>query len=256
MLRVVSSEPLPRTRRARGSLSANEILDAAAKIVEHESLDQLSMPQLARTMGCGVTSLYWYFRSKDELVVALVERVTRDAFTRLPPVGNGPWDEELVDYFANFRSLMHRTPLYREVFAHRSRLTFEANRLRRQVLRRTDAGLELLTRAGFTPQHAAVLHTIFSNYTMGFILREYGAADEDEEDVAAVNSSVARLGAGELPTLSQVDDYGYIRAFDDEQFLAGLRLLLQGVRRELEAPELTASRKATRRPRPAKAGNG
>ena len=69
----------------------------------------------------------------------------------------------------------------------------------RQVLRRTEAGLELLTRAGFTPQHAAVVHTIFSNYTMGFILREYSASDEDEEDVAAVNTNIARVGADELP---------------------------------------------------------
>jgi AcrR family transcriptional regulator len=248
----VSEQP-SRKRRARGSLSADEILDAAARIVEQDGLDQLSMPQLARTMGCGVTSIYWYFRSKDDLVVALVERVTRDALTMLPPAGSGAWDDELVAYFTAFRSLMHRTPLYREVFTHRSRLTFEANRLGRQVLRRTDAGLELLTRAGFTPQDAAAIHTIFSNYTMGFILREYGAADEDESDVAAVNASVARLGADELPTLVQVEDYGSIRSFDDERFLAGLRLLLQGVRHELESPELTSGR--AKRPRSTSSGS-
>jgi len=248
----VSEQP-SRKRRARGSLSADEILDAAARIVEQDGLDQLSMPQLARTMGCGVTSIYWYFRSKDDLVVALVERVTRDALTMLPPAGNGAWDDELVAYFTAFRSLMHRTPLYREVFAHRSRLTFEANRLRRQVLRRTDTGLELLTRPGFTPQDAAVIHTIFSNYTMGFILREYSAADEDQEDVAAVNASVTQLGADELPTLVQVENYGSIRAFDDERFLAGLRLLLQGVRYELQSPELTSGH--AKRPRSTKAGS-
>jgi AcrR family transcriptional regulator len=242
----------PRARRARGSLSADEILDAASHIVEHDGLDQLSMPHLARTMGCGVTSLYWYFRSKDELVIALVEQVTRDAFTRLPPVGDGPWDDEIVEYFAAFRSLMHRTPLYREVFAHHSRLTFGANRLGRQVLRRTEAGLQLLTRAGFTPQQAAVIHSVFSNYTLGFILREYGAADEDEEGLAAVDASVARLGVDELPTLAQVENYGWIRSFGDEQFMAGLRLLLQGVRRELEVQQVAAPRKATKRARSVK----
>ena len=93
---LVSSDPVSRPRRARGSLNGDDILDAAARIVEHEGLDALSMPHLARAMGCGVTSLYWYFRSKDDLVEALMDRVGRDALTRLPPVGDGPWDDELV----------------------------------------------------------------------------------------------------------------------------------------------------------------
>ena len=235
---------MSRPRRARGSLNADDILDAAARIVEHEGLDELSMPHLARAMGCGVTSLYWYFRSKDDLVEALMDRVGRDALTRLPPVGDGPWDDELVAYLVAFRSLMHRSPLYREVFPQNTRLTFSASRIGRQVLRRTDAGVALLTRAGFTPEQAAIILSVFANYTMGFILREYAAA-EDEEDIAAINASVARLGAAELPVLSEVDDYGTMRAFGDEQFLVGLRLLLQGVRHELDVPDVTAPQKGT-----------
>ena len=235
---------MSRPRRARGSLNADDILDAAARIVEHEGLDEVSMPHLARAMGCGVTSLYWYFRSKDDLVEALMDRVGRDALTRLPPVGDGPWDDEFVAYLVAFRSLMHNSTLYREVFPQNTRLTYSASRIGRQVLRRTDAGVALLTRAGFTPQQAAIILTVFANYTMGFILREY-AAGEDEEDIATINTNVARLGAAELPALSQVDDYGTIRAFGDEQFLVGLRLLLQGVRHELEVPDVTAAQKAT-----------
>jgi AcrR family transcriptional regulator len=245
----MSTDPTARRRRARGSLSAEEILDAAAGIVEHEGLQQLSMPHLARTMNCGVTSLYWYFRSKEELVDALVDRVSREAFTRLPAVGDGAWDDELLNYFVSFRTLMHRSPLYREIFSHSTRVTYGPSRLGRQVLRRTDAGLSLLTRAGFSPQQAAILHTVFSNYTMGFILREYSAADEGEEDARATNESIERLGASELPELVQVDDFGTIRAFGDEQFVVGLRLLLQGARRELESPEVTTPTKPKRRSR-------
>jgi hypothetical protein len=182
-------------------------------------------------------------------VEALVDRVGRDALTRLPPIGNGSWDDELVAYYVAFRALMHRSPLYREVIAHNTRLTFAASRLGRQVLRRTDAGLSLLTRAGFTPQQAAVVHTIFSNCTMGFILREYAAGDEDEDNVRAIKARIVRLGAAELPTLGQVEDYGSIRAFSDDQFVAGLRLLLQRERRELDVPDATFPRKIRRRAR-------
>jgi AcrR family transcriptional regulator len=42
------------------------------------------MPVLARELGSGVTSIYWYCRSKDELVVALAERVEQQLYARLP----------------------------------------------------------------------------------------------------------------------------------------------------------------------------
>ena len=63
-----------RPRRARGSLSREEILAAAYELVEHDGLDALSMPALGRAVGAGVTSIYWYFRNKDDLLVAWPNR--------------------------------------------------------------------------------------------------------------------------------------------------------------------------------------
>jgi AcrR family transcriptional regulator len=48
------------------------------------------MPTLAKELGCGVTSIYWYFRSKDDLVVALAERVEKRMYARLPRSATGP----------------------------------------------------------------------------------------------------------------------------------------------------------------------
>src|ERR1700760_2457020 len=45
--RVNAEAVTPRRRRPRGSLSREEILDAAREIVEREGLRQLSMPTLA-----------------------------------------------------------------------------------------------------------------------------------------------------------------------------------------------------------------
>src|SRR5688500_15655618 len=116
-------------RRARGSLSQDEILDAAYELVEHEGLRALSMPILARHLKAGVTSIYWYFRSKDELVMAIAERVAEDMYGRLPPVGDGPWDEELVRYFTAFREELRRAPIYLELFAARPRFVFSRPRV-------------------------------------------------------------------------------------------------------------------------------
>ncbi len=224
-----------RPRRARGSLSADEILDAAEHLVDRSGLHALSMPTLARELDCGVTSIYWYFRSKDDLVIALADRVEQQLYSRLPPIGDGPWDDEAAAYFTAFRELMHQTPIYREMFAYRIRSTFGGSTLTRSVLRRIDAGLALFVRGGLTPAEAALAYQACTNYTNGFIALEHGSAiEEPDSDVtAAVNDRIAHADRGEIPVLSQVPDFGAGMAYDDQQFQRGLRLLLTGVRRSV-----------------------
>ena len=220
-----------RPRRARGSLSADEILDAAEHVVERHGLHALSMPALARELDCGVTSIYWYFRSKDDLVVALADRVEQQLYSRLPPIGDGPWDDEVAAYFTAFRELMHRTPIYREMFAYRTRSTFAGSTLTRSVLRRIDAGLALFVRGGLDPAEAALVYQACTNYTNGFIALEHGSAIEepDSDIAAAVNDRIAHTDRHEIPVLSRVPDFGVGMAYDDRQFDRGLRLLLAGI---------------------------
>ena len=63
-----------RQRRERGSITADEILNGAFEVAAEVSIDNLSMPLLARHLDVGVTSIYWYFRKKDELLDAMTDR--------------------------------------------------------------------------------------------------------------------------------------------------------------------------------------
>ena len=235
---TTSRVPQDRARRARGSLSADVILDAAEHIVDRDGLHGLSMPILARALGSGVTSIYWYFRSKDDLVVALADRVEQRLFARLPPVGDGPWDDELVAYFSAYRELIHHTPVYRETFSFRLRSAFSGSAITRSVLRRIDAGLALFARAGLTADEAARAYQSCASYTNGFVALEHGRALEDagtDADIAAAaDASLARLDPREVPVLSQVSEFGTVVAEGDAQFRRGLRLLLAGVARAIE----------------------
>ncbi|SNR87366.1 TetR/AcrR family transcriptional regulator [Actinomadura mexicana] len=49
------------------------LLDAARDLVAQEGIDALSLAALARRVGLSRPSLYEYFRSKDDLVAAVVE---------------------------------------------------------------------------------------------------------------------------------------------------------------------------------------
>jgi len=86
-------------RRPRGPLSREEIIKGAFELVEAESVEELSMPRLARHLGVGVTSIYWYFRSKEELLDALTEQAVRRFEELMPEFGGCSWDEHLRQYF-------------------------------------------------------------------------------------------------------------------------------------------------------------
>ncbi len=61
-----------------GRSASTKSCAALSKSADEVSIDNLSMPQLARHLDVGVTSIYWYFRRKDELLDAMTERVLLD----------------------------------------------------------------------------------------------------------------------------------------------------------------------------------
>lgn len=63
-----------RPRRERGSLNAADIIEGAFELAEQVSIDGLSMPLLGKHLDVGVTSIYWYFRKKDDLLNAMTDR--------------------------------------------------------------------------------------------------------------------------------------------------------------------------------------
>jgi AcrR family transcriptional regulator len=229
-----------RKRRGRGSLSSEEILDAAQQLVEKHGLHQLSMPRLAEQLASGVTSIYWYFHSKDDLIVALAERVGREMHARLPPVSEGPWDQQIIEYFDAYRALMHRSPVYREVFAYREQPLFVGSTLSRSLLARLEAGILILVDAGLTPEQAAEAYFACNNYTNAFILREHGHVNEAS---GLQSDLLATRDLRDVPTLAQIADPDVLIGVGDTQFRSGLQLLLDGIAKQYPVLESAKKRR-------------
>jgi AcrR family transcriptional regulator len=215
-------------RRARGSLSQDEILDAAIILVEQGGLAQLSMPEVARYLKSGVTSIYWYFRSKEALLQALADRVSREISLELPTMGGGPWDETLYEYFVDFRDLIKRRPIYREIFAYRVNLAFERATSGPSVLGRLEENLVFLTAAGVTVDEAMDAINVCATYTRGFVILEQGA-----QEASGMSGELSDDQSEQFPLLSQVG-LNRISDVSERQFDRGLRLLIKGIRDEVD----------------------
>ena len=86
-----SSQPYPRTRRKRGSLTREAILDAAEPLAR-EGFDALTMRAVAARLQAAPMALYNHFADKDELIDALLDRVL-GRFE--PPAPSDDWIADL-----------------------------------------------------------------------------------------------------------------------------------------------------------------
>jgi AcrR family transcriptional regulator len=215
-----TSKPATRRRRARGSLSREEIIEAARQIIETDGLRELSMPALAQSLQSGVTSIYWYFRNKDELLDALAHHIFHDLHEQLPPLGDGPWQTELIQYFVALRDLLRRQVAYREIVAYASSKVVRSV-LTSTAARRLDDGLALLEHGAGLPRSQALdVYGVCLNYTRGFVVLEEAETTPDQTDPPRRGTPAHTPEDQELAQLTRLDDH---------QFTLGLHLITAGI---------------------------
>jgi AcrR family transcriptional regulator len=229
---VSSSTPAPqppaRKRRARGSISAGEILSGAYELASEESLEALSMPRLAQRLDVGVTSIYWYFRSKDELLDILAERAMAEFDRRTDIPDDLPWDEYLRTYFRHQKRMFREHPLLCDLIVLRDSSTPEAERLSAE---RIDRVLQVLVGAGFPPDAAMNAYAALSVFTRGSaaLARIAGDAGAPAELAAGPFEEPPRLRV--LPRLERPH---LLAMTGEEEFEFGLENTLRGLRAHLD----------------------
>src|SRR5215469_13835200 len=62
-------------RRPRGSLTPDMIITESLRLLDTEGSDGFSLPKLGRALGADPTAVYRHFASKDDLVLAIADRL-------------------------------------------------------------------------------------------------------------------------------------------------------------------------------------
>lgn len=83
----MTTDPAARTRPVRGRRTGRPsgddrelaILSTAEKLLEERSLAEISIDDLARGAGISRPTFYFYFRSKDAVLLTLLDRLTEEA---------------------------------------------------------------------------------------------------------------------------------------------------------------------------------
>jgi TetR/AcrR family transcriptional regulator, tetracycline repressor protein len=144
---TASAKPEPgRADADRTRLTKSAVVAQALRLADSVGLEALTIRKLATELGVTPMALYWHFRSKDELLTGLVERVWTEIDLEMDR--SAPWPDQLRALFESLLVVLRAHPAA-------PKLLLEFDKQTEASLRPTELTLEILRGAGFDPEHAA-----------------------------------------------------------------------------------------------------
>ena len=214
-----------RSRRQRGSISAAEIVQGAFDVARGISLDKLSMPNLAEHLDVGVTSIYWYFRKKEDLLNAMTDVAVDNYIRALPDVSNQPWQEALRQHFTELRVVFQKDQTLCDLIMIRTS-TYSKEATRR-VFEVVESLLELMIAQGFTPEDAFQCQATASVYARGMIIHDRILKLSNAPTLEDGRQS-RMIDWSSMPILAALVDQYSLTGTGDEDFQFGLDRLICG----------------------------
>jgi len=208
-------------RRPRGSLTRNQVVDAALELADDQGLEALTMQSLARRLDCGVMTVYGYVENKEDLLDAIALRGLADL--DLPrPLPAQP-SAILQAWGRTMRNTLIVHPSLPMIFLSQAVIGTG-------IFRGVEALLTRLRAAGIPP--AGGVHAIYAvlTYTIGFVAWELPRTRRRPQAQYAADwrREFAVLPPEDFPLCAQVIDE-LPRVAGEEQFEIGLSALTAGL---------------------------
>jgi AcrR family transcriptional regulator len=133
----------------RTRLSKAAVVDRALALSDAEGLDALTIRRLATELGVTPMALYWHFRSKEELLAGLADRVWAEIDTDVDETAD--WPQQLRGLLESLLHVLREHPSASTLLLAGEKRNSEAALVAMEVT------LEVLRRAGFDAQRAAAI---------------------------------------------------------------------------------------------------
>lgn len=217
---------MPSSTRARPELSRDRILDAALALVERAGDRELTFRRLGAELGADPTACYRHFRSKDDLLLALGDRVLGEAMDEVPD--GLDWRETLRQLaMAAFRALLRHPRLAVLVSVRTTQGEQEARGIERVLGTLESAGLSV-------PEAVDVWHA-FGDTVLAWAAFEatYASlpADVRHQDSAAWTTTYRQAPADRYPHIAAAGPH---LQQEYDAFPLAVDLLLDGIAARLD----------------------
>jgi AcrR family transcriptional regulator len=214
-------------------LSRGQIVEAAVAVADEGGSGALTMAAVAGRLGSySAMALYRYVSSKDGLVDLMLDHVIAEV--ELPSQPSRSWRADIQAIASSTWAMVMRHGWY-------AQLVYSRPPLGPNMIRRTEAMLEILTGQGLAVDQAMTYAALIDRHIFGSALqtveelameRRYGLADAGEfaRSITAVRELAE--ASGSYPILSEWMAHPRV-ASPTEQFELGLHFLLDGIAAQL-----------------------
>ena len=221
------SPPRPR------ELSREQIVRAAVGVADDGGASALTMAAVAERLGSYTAmALYRYVSSKDGLIDLMLDHVVAEVQLPSPPSRN--WRTAIYALAIRTWEMVMRHGWY-------AQLVYRRPPLGPNMMRRTEAMLEILTRRGASAGNAMTYAAVIDRHIFGSALQaveerameqRYGIASADElaDAITAVSDLAAATGSYPILAAWMTDPQ---IATPTEQFELSLGFLLDGIAAQL-----------------------
>lgn len=232
------AHPAPGTRRPK--LTREQIADTALALADAEGIDAVSMRRIAEELGVGTMTLYYYVRTKDDLLALMDDALTGEC---LIPAGKLPktWRAAMTAIARETRRVFVRHPWALTALEG-------GGRVGPNGMRHVEQSMAALAHAPFSPSERLSVISAVDDLVFGHVLRlrdTWSPGAGDAGTLRKVNDFIrAQIATGEYPQLAaMVGDDAPTEVFgrmsrgmtDEARFERGLEALLDGFERSAKA---------------------
>lgn len=196
--------------------SRDDFLDAAIRIVDAEGLEALTLRRLGLDVGVSYTAVYTYFKTREDLIAALVDRISEEIIAGIAPSGDSARDQ-LIAIAMSSRRALARHPRLATVYITGQSDAVVGNQATLSVV-------ALLESSGIKGRDVVTAYRVLENYVFGSTIFDFGAAPNH------LSIRRRRYRATSHPEFKAVGlSDKAVGQHNDEAFVLGLSSLLKGL---------------------------
>jgi TetR/AcrR family transcriptional regulator, tetracycline repressor protein len=218
-------------------INRDMVTRAGLKLLNEIGLEQLTLRRLGVELNVQAATIYWHFKSKEELLDEMATTVLSEGAAHLLPRRNSSnWRVWASTYGQGLRKALMA---YRDG----ARMVSGTRLITTEPLKATEEIAARLVASGFTLREAVVLLSTIYNYTLSFVMEEQAVFPTLGERSAfySIKARNARLDPAIFPYNRQASSILFDRY--DRRYREGLELILNGAKPNAAGKGARAARK-------------
>jgi TetR/AcrR family tetracycline transcriptional repressor len=195
---------------------------AGLKLLNEDGLEQLTLRRLGIELDVQAATIYWHFKSKEELLDEMATAVLADGAANLIPVRkSADWRV----WASTFGEGLRKTLL---AYRDGARMVAGTRLTNTDYLKTIERIGNQMLAAGFSVRAAVVLYSTLYNYTLSFVMEEQAVFPTPgvRSPQYSIEERNARLDPAVFPFLRQTSTILFDRY--ERRFREGMELILRG----------------------------